>query len=215
MPWAGTAWRCLQGRPAWVITHCNGRLGDQRLRHGSGASSTRPRRPGWPHRCTLTRPGRPAGRATDRWELQRRRLVTVICDNITAALMRQERIASSSSGLTDCCQRRHREQDRDLWPAITAAHHGSVLRRGALFHHRYGSARRSRHPIEQRSGEEIRRGFGCQTAPAGVPVWNPAFDVTPAELIHGIITERGILQSPFPASIERFMQRAGGAGAHA
>jgi methylthioribose-1-phosphate isomerase len=36
--------------------------------------------------------------------------------------------------------------------------------------------------------------MGRQTAPAGVAVYNPAFDVTPAELIAGIITERGIIQ---------------------
>src|SRR5436190_18133801 len=45
-------------------------------------------------------------------------------------------------------------------------------------------------PIEQRSGAEITHGFGRATAPEGVGVYNPAFDVTPAKLITGIITER-------------------------
>jgi len=49
-------------------------------------------------------------------------------------------------------------------------------------------------PIEQRGGEEVRSGFGRQTAPEAVPVYNAAFDVTPAELIHGIITEAGIFK---------------------
>ena len=40
------------------------------------------------------------------------------------------------------------------------------------------------------------RGFGRQTAPAGAKVYCPAFDVTPAELIAGIITERGIVEKP-------------------
>jgi methylthioribose-1-phosphate isomerase len=49
-------------------------------------------------------------------------------------------------------------------------------------------------PIEERSPEEIRRGFGVLTAPEGVPCYCPAFDVTPAKLIRGIITERGIIE---------------------
>ncbi|MBD3235257.1 MAG: S-methyl-5-thioribose-1-phosphate isomerase, partial [Candidatus Eisenbacteria bacterium] len=51
--------------------------------------------------------------------------------------------------------------------------------------------------IEQRPAEEVRR-FGDQpVAPAEVAVWNPAFDVTPAELIRGWVTEQGLLQPPF------------------
>src|SRR5947208_5774201 len=49
-------------------------------------------------------------------------------------------------------------------------------------------------PIEQRSREEITHGFGRQTAPDGIDVYNPAFDVTPAELIAGLITEKGLIQ---------------------
>ena len=49
-------------------------------------------------------------------------------------------------------------------------------------------------PIEQRDPREVTDGFGKQTAPTGVKVYNPAFDVTPARLISGIITEKGIVQ---------------------
>ena len=49
-------------------------------------------------------------------------------------------------------------------------------------------------PIEQREGAEITHGFGRQTAPDNVQVYNPAFDVTPARLIRAIITERGIIE---------------------
>jgi methylthioribose-1-phosphate isomerase len=49
-------------------------------------------------------------------------------------------------------------------------------------------------PIEQRDGQEIANGFGRATAPAGVRIYNPAFDVTPAELITAIVTDRGIIQ---------------------
>lgn len=152
------------------------------------------------------------------WELQRAGvLVTVICDNMAAALMRQERIGFVIVGADRIAANGDTANKIGTYGlAITARHHGVPFYVAAPYSTIDMALPDGRGiPIEQRSGEEIRRGFGCQTAPAGVPVWNPAFDVTPAELIHGIITERGILQSPFPASIERFMQRAGGAGAHA
>ena len=52
-------------------------------------------------------------------------------------------------------------------------------------------------PIEERAGDEVRRTGGRQTAPSETPVYNPAFDVTPAELIAGIITERGVFRFPY------------------
>ncbi|HEU4587604.1 MAG TPA: S-methyl-5-thioribose-1-phosphate isomerase [Gemmatimonadales bacterium] len=51
----------------------------------------------------------------------------------------------------------------------------------------------ARIPIEERSREEVVCWGARATGPAGVRVWNPAFDVTPAELITGIITEAGVL----------------------
>jgi methylthioribose-1-phosphate isomerase len=49
-------------------------------------------------------------------------------------------------------------------------------------------------PIEERAPDEITRWQGSPSAPAQVDVWNPAFDVTPAELITGIITDKGIFR---------------------
>ncbi len=51
--------------------------------------------------------------------------------------------------------------------------------------------------IEERAADEVRRCAGQEMAPAGVAVRNPAFDVTPASLIAGIITERGVARAPF------------------
>jgi methylthioribose-1-phosphate isomerase len=48
-------------------------------------------------------------------------------------------------------------------------------------------------PIEERDATEITNGFGRQTAPDGIHVYNPAFDVTPANLIAAIITEKGLV----------------------
>ncbi|MEZ4700402.1 MAG: S-methyl-5-thioribose-1-phosphate isomerase [Rhodothermales bacterium] len=60
-------------------------------------------------------------------------------------------------------------------------------------------------PIEERSKEEITRGFGRQTAPDGIGVFNPAFDVTPASLIAAIVTEVGILRPPFGPAIAEIL----------
>jgi methylthioribose-1-phosphate isomerase len=55
--------------------------------------------------------------------------------------------------------------------------------------------------IELRPDDELRQWRGRQTAPADAVTWNPAFDVTPAELITAIITEAGVLKPPFEESI--------------
>jgi methylthioribose-1-phosphate isomerase len=49
-------------------------------------------------------------------------------------------------------------------------------------------------PIEERSDKEIKFIYGKQISPLNVDVWNPAFDVTPSELITGIITDKGIFR---------------------
>lgn len=53
--------------------------------------------------------------------------------------------------------------------------------------------------VEERDGDEVRAYRGTFGAPVDVPVWNPAFDVTPHELVTGYITEAGVLQPPFDA----------------
>lgn len=58
-------------------------------------------------------------------------------------------------------------------------------------------------PIEERDGKEIREVRGIALAPEGVPVFNPVFDVTPANLIDLIVTEKGVVQSPGVAGMRR------------
>ncbi|HKU61919.1 MAG TPA: S-methyl-5-thioribose-1-phosphate isomerase [Gemmatimonadales bacterium] len=48
-------------------------------------------------------------------------------------------------------------------------------------------------PIEERAAQEVTGWRGVRAAPEGVAAWNPAFDVTPAELITAIVTDRGVL----------------------
>ncbi len=56
-------------------------------------------------------------------------------------------------------------------------------------------------PIEQRNAREVTHIGSTQLAPDGASVWNPAFDVTPHELVTGIITEKGIARPPYVESL--------------
>ncbi len=58
-------------------------------------------------------------------------------------------------------------------------------------------------PIEQRNAREMTHVGSIQIAPDGAGIWNPAFDVTPHELLSGIITERGIVRPPFDENLRR------------
>lgn len=62
-------------------------------------------------------------------------------------------------------------------------------------------------PIEERDPQEIINGFGRQTAPSDIKVYNPAFDVTPNHLITGIITEKGIARPPYDDSIKKLFEK--------
>jgi methylthioribose-1-phosphate isomerase len=63
-------------------------------------------------------------------------------------------------------------------------------------------------PIEERGAEEVVRVGDEQIAPDGVPVYNPAFDVTPHRYLTGIITEEGICYPPFEISLRRAKEAA-------
>jgi methylthioribose-1-phosphate isomerase len=58
-------------------------------------------------------------------------------------------------------------------------------------------------PIEQRAAKEISEFAGKQVTPKGVRIFNPAFDVTPAELVTAIITERGVAYPPYGKSLAK------------
>ncbi|MGC1403273.1 MAG: S-methyl-5-thioribose-1-phosphate isomerase [Thermodesulfobacteriota bacterium] len=62
-------------------------------------------------------------------------------------------------------------------------------------------------PIEERNEREVTHLGGKRVAPLGIAVLNPAFDVTPHAYIAGIITERGILKSPYGPSIAKALQK--------
>ncbi|HBX44174.1 MAG TPA: S-methyl-5-thioribose-1-phosphate isomerase, partial [Deltaproteobacteria bacterium] len=61
-------------------------------------------------------------------------------------------------------------------------------------------------PIEERDGREVTHFLGTRIAPDGVPVVNPAFDVTPAKYVTALVTERGVIRPPFPAGIRKLVR---------
>ncbi|MCA1645852.1 MAG: S-methyl-5-thioribose-1-phosphate isomerase, partial [Chloroflexi bacterium] len=63
-------------------------------------------------------------------------------------------------------------------------------------------------PIEERSSREVTEIAGASIAPAGVHAAHPAFDVTPARLVTAIITELGILRTPYVESIAEALRGA-------
>ena len=66
-------------------------------------------------------------------------------------------------------------------------------------------------PIEERSDDEVTSFGGVRTAPTGVKVRNPAFDVTPNELVAGLVTERGIVRPPYDENLAKLFGRGANA----
>lgn len=64
-------------------------------------------------------------------------------------------------------------------------------------------------PIEERNPEEVRKVLGTGIAPTEIPVFNPAFDVTPNEYITALITDQGVLRQPYHSSILNAIHRKG------
>ena len=143
-----------------------------------------------------TRPLLQGARLTT-WELTRHGIpTTLICDSMAAWAMRQGRVQAVITGA-----------DRIAANGDAANKIGTYALAVLAREHRvpfYIAAPRSTFdfslacgeeiPIEERDGGEITRGFGRQTAPDGIGTWNPAFDVTPAELITALVTERGVIE---------------------
>lgn len=140
------------------------------------------------------------------WELAEAEIpVTVICDNMAALIMKERRVHVAIVG-ADCIAANGDVANKigTYGLAVLAKAHALpfyVAAPSSTFDLRHKTGETI--PIEQRSGDEVRRSFGRLTAPLGVDIYNPAFDVTPAEFITGIITEHGILFPPYGDSIAR------------
>jgi methylthioribose-1-phosphate isomerase len=130
------------------------------------------------------------------WELQLRGIpVTLICDNMAAQVMKEGKVDLVVVGADRIASNGDAANKIGTYGvALLAKAHGIpfyVAAPSSTFDLTLETGESI--PIEQRDPREITHGFGFQTAPAGIDVYNPAFDVTPAELIAGIITERGII----------------------
>jgi len=131
------------------------------------------------------------------WELQQRGIdVTVICDNMAAQVMREGRVQAVVVGADRIAANGDAANKIGTYGvALLAAAHKIpfyVAAPSSTFDLSIDSG--AEIPIEQRDPREVTHGFGRQTAPEGVKVYNPAFDVTPAELIAAIICERGVIR---------------------
>jgi methylthioribose-1-phosphate isomerase len=194
----------LPNDPLTVLTHCNAgalatagmgtALAPLYLAHAAGrnvrvfAGETRPLLQG--SRITA-------------WELRRAGIeVTVLADNAAASLLSRRRIDAVLVGADRIAANGDVANKIGTYAlAVLARRHGVPL---------YVLAPTSTIdpatpdgagiPIEERGAAEINRGFGRLTAPADVPVYAPAFDVTPAELVSAIVTDRGVHRAPYDFS---------------
>jgi methylthioribose-1-phosphate isomerase len=57
--------------------------------------------------------------------------------------------------------------------------------------------------VEERTAEEVTHFHGVRITPKEIKAFNPAFDITPHDLIHGIITEKGIVRKPFHKNLKK------------
>lgn len=140
------------------------------------------------------------------WELQEAGVpVTLLCDSMAAMVMRQGKIHAVLVGADRIAANGDTANKIGTYSvAVLAKHHQipfHVVAPTSSFD--LGIASGSQIPIEERSAEEVICGFGKLTAPATVHVFNPAFDVTPSELISSIITEAGIIQPVSRENIEK------------
>jgi methylthioribose-1-phosphate isomerase len=143
------------------------------------------------------------------WELARRGIdATLICDNMAGQVMREGKVQAVIVGADRIAANGDTANKIGTYSvAVLAAAHDIpfyVAAPSTTFDLSIASG--DQIPIEERSREEITHGFGRQTAPDGIDVYNPAFDVTPARLIRSIITERGIIE---PVSRETIAQTIG------
>ncbi len=138
------------------------------------------------------------------WELMQAGIdVTLICDNMAAQVMKEGKIQCVIVGADRIAANGDtankigtynvailaKAHDLPFYVAAPTSTLDLSLETGDLI------------PIEQRAAEEVTEGFGSRTAPEGVKVYSPAFDVTPAHLITAIITEKGIARPPYEQSL--------------
>lgn len=143
------------------------------------------------------------------WELMQHGVpVTLITDSMAAQVMREGKVHAVIIGADRITSRGDAANKIGSYGlAILAKYHRIpfyVAAPSSTFDFKMESG--ADIPIEQRSAEEITEPFGKRIAPVGVPTYNPAFDVTPAELITALITEKGVIQPVTKENIAATLQ---------
>ena len=155
-----------------------------------------------------TRPLLQGARLTT-WELMQREIpVTLICDSMAGWAMKTGRVQAVVTGADRIAANGDVANKIGTYSVAQLARaHGIpfyVAAPSSTFD--FSLASGDAIPIEERSSEEVTCGFGRQTAPTGVDVFSPAFDVTPAELITALVTEKGVIQPVNTENIARALQ---------
>jgi len=142
------------------------------------------------------------------WELKQAGIdITVICDNMAGWLMKQGKINAVITGADRIAANGDTANKIGTYSlSILAREHGVpfyIAAPSSTFDLCIKSG--AQIPIEQRSSDEVTAFAGTQTAPAGVCVYNPAFDVTKATDITAIITESGVIKNPNAENIAQIL----------
>lgn len=140
------------------------------------------------------------------WELTQAGIdVTVICDNMAGQVMKEGKVQAVFVGADRIAANGDAANKIGTYGVAILAHYHHipfyVLAPTSTFDLSMNTG--DEIPIEERDSHEITRGFGKTTAPEGVKTYNPAFDVTPAELITGIICEHGIARPDYRENLAR------------
>lgn len=157
-----------------------------------------------------TRPLLQGARLTT-WELLHNKIdVTLICDNMAADLMRLGRIDAVFVGADRIAANGDFANKIGTYSLAVLAHYHKIPFYCVAPSSTLDLSLKSGHqiPIEQRDPREVTSlYFKKPIAPAGVHVFNPAFDVTPASLVSAIVTEKGLIRKPFGRHLRRLYGR--------
>ncbi|HXY48869.1 MAG TPA: S-methyl-5-thioribose-1-phosphate isomerase [Terriglobales bacterium] len=156
-----------------------------------------------------TRPFLQGSRLTA-WELMKDGIpTTVISDNMAGAMMKQGKIGAVVVGADRIAANGDVANKIGTYTlAVLAKEHGIPFYVAApISTVDLETAHGDKIPIEQRDGKEVTHIAGRQIVPDGVDVDNPAFDVTPANYVAAIITERGIARAPYEESLRRLVEQ--------
>lgn len=150
-----------------------------------------------------TRPLLQGARLTS-WELTQWGIpVTLICDSMAGQVMKEGRVQAVVVGADRITANGDAANKIGTYSVAVLAHYHRIPFYVAAPSSTFdlSLATGAEIPIEERDPREITHSFGKQTAPDNVRVYNPAFDVTPAALIKGLICERGIIEPVTEAQI--------------